>query len=196
MNTIRFDENEKLIKSFMDRLWAILPAGWSPELRGHRKDDCIELRLRNYNDHTYAKRYLRNVSYRPPEEIMFDVTTWAIRYIVEKYSARYITEKYSDEKKPRITKVIFNDPATIVFWADDTKTVVKSDNKERYDPEKGLAMAISKKALGNQGNYYNEFRKWIVTEDQNEEPKVYINPDWADDLSKIIKYCTYGGDNK
>lgn len=61
---------------------------------------------------------------------------------------------------PKIKKVIFNNPATIVFWADHTKTVVKC-NGEEFDPEKGLAMAISKKALGNQGNYFNEIKKWV-----------------------------------
>lgn len=59
-----------------------------------------------------------------------------------------------------IKKVIFNDPATIVFWNDGTKTVVKAHDEE-FDPEKGLAMAISKKLLGNKGNYYNEFKKWL-----------------------------------
>lgn len=58
-----------------------------------------------------------------------------------------------------IKKVIFNDPATIVIWRDDTKTVVKAVN-EPFDPEKGLAMAIAKKAFGNQGNYYNEISRW------------------------------------
>lgn len=61
----------------------------------------------------------------------------------------------------RIKDVVFNDPATIVFWSDGTKTVVKTQNNETFDPEKGLAMAISKKALGNKGNYFNEIRKWI-----------------------------------
>lgn len=59
-----------------------------------------------------------------------------------------------------IKNVIFNPPATIVFWADGTKTVVKTQEDDEFDPEKGLAMAISKKALGNQGNYYNQFSKW------------------------------------
>lgn len=61
---------------------------------------------------------------------------------------------------PRIEKVIFNDPATIIVWKDGTKTVVKAEN-ETFDPEKGLAMAIAKKALGNQGNYYEVFKKWL-----------------------------------
>ena len=59
-----------------------------------------------------------------------------------------------------IENVIFNDPATIVFWKDGTKTVVKCEN-ETYDPEKGLAMAIAKRTLGNKGNYYETFKKWL-----------------------------------
>lgn len=64
-----------------------------------------------------------------------------------------------------IDKVIFNDPATIVYWKDGTKTVVKCDENEEFDPEKGLAMAISKKALGNNGNYYNTIKKWLPEPD-------------------------------
>lgn len=64
-----------------------------------------------------------------------------------------------------IKKVIFSNPATIVFWSDGSKTVVKS-YLDDYDPEKGLAMAIAKKALGNEGNYYNVFKKWLPTDDE------------------------------
>ena len=64
-------------------------------------------------------------------------------------------------KLPEITKVIFNNPATIVIWADETKTVVKAQNNEIFDPEKGLAMAIVKKALGNEGNYFETIKKWL-----------------------------------
>lgn len=67
-----------------------------------------------------------------------------------------------------IKKVIFNNPATIVFWSDGSKTVVKS-YLDDYDPEKGLAMAISKKALGNEGNYYNVFKKWLPKDDETIE---------------------------
>lgn len=59
-----------------------------------------------------------------------------------------------------IKNVIFNPPATIVFWNDGTKTVVKAQN-EAFDWEKGLAMAICKKYLsGNKGRYYNVFREY------------------------------------
>ena len=46
-----------------------------------------------------------------------------------------------------IEKVIFNDPATVVFWKDGTKTIVKCQEGAEFDPEKGLAMAISRHYL-------------------------------------------------
>ncbi|MGN1217486.1 MAG: hypothetical protein ACI4TD_05870, partial [Phocaeicola sp.] len=61
---------------------------------------------------------------------------------------------------PEIVNVIFNYPATIVFWSDSTKTVVKCDGEE-FDPEKAIAMAYMKKYMGNNGSYYNIIRKWI-----------------------------------
>lgn len=70
-------------------------------------------------------------------------------------NAMYGTPMYS------IDNVIFNDPATIVFWSDGTKTVVKTQEGETFDPEKGLAMAISKKALGNKREYYHTFLHWL-----------------------------------
>ena len=68
----------------------------------------------------------------------------------------------------KISNVIFNDPATIVFWSDGTKTVVKCQDDDIFDPEKGLAMAISKKALGNKGNYCNELKKWLPKKEESE----------------------------
>ena len=67
---------------------------------------------------------------------------------------------------PEIKNVIFNDPATIVFWEDGTKTVVKCQDGDEFDPEKGLAMAIAKKAYGNKGSYCNKLKKWLPKEEQ------------------------------
>ena len=69
---------------------------------------------------------------------------------------------------PEIKSVIFNEPATIVLWIDGTKTVVKAEN-EKFDPEKGLAMAIAKKAYGNKGNYFNRIKKWTENYDYEAE---------------------------
>lgn len=61
----------------------------------------------------------------------------------------------------KIEKVIFNNPATIVYWNDGTKTVVKCQEGDFFDKEKGLAMAIIKKMYGNKGSYNKVFDKWI-----------------------------------
>ena len=86
---------------------------------------------------------------------------------------------------PSIKKVIFNYPATIVLWSDGSKTVVKCQDGDIYDPEKGLAMAISKKALGNKGNYCNEFKKWLP-EDEEEEGTVELRFDTSE-LTKSLE---------
>ena len=80
-----------------------------------------------------------------------------------------IEEVYQEnfvEEMIMIKNVIFSNPATIVFWEDGSKTVVKADG-ETFDPEKGLAMAIAKKYLGNKGSYWNEFKKWLDKGDDN-----------------------------
>ena len=74
--------------------------------------------------------------------------------------ADYVT-MYKRKNLFEIKNVIFNGPATIVLWADGTKTVVKAQEGETFDPEKGIAMAISKKALGNKYSYYNTFKKYL-----------------------------------
>lgn len=61
-------------------------------------------------------------------------------------------------------KVIFNDPATIVIWKDGSKTVVKCQKNDEYDPEKGLALCFMKKALGNKGNFNNILKKELPLE--------------------------------
>lgn len=63
-----------------------------------------------------------------------------------------------------IQRVIFNNPATIVYWTDGTKTVVKCQKGDEYRRETGLAMAIAKKHLGNKGNYNEVFKNFIGEE--------------------------------
>lgn len=58
---------------------------------------------------------------------------------------------------PSIKKVIFNKPATIVIWGDNTKTVVKCADGEEYSEEVGLAMCIAEKYCGN----YSQFKKVV-----------------------------------
>lgn len=67
-----------------------------------------------------------------------------------------------------IKRVIFSDPATIVIWADGTKTIVKCQVGDVYSKETGLALCIAKKALGNTGSFNDIFHKWIPEEEEVE----------------------------
>ena len=67
--------------------------------------------------------------------------------------------------KNDIKDVIYNNPATIVFWKDGTKTVVKCQKGDTYNPELGLAMCIIKKMCNNKGNYNDVFNKWLPAEE-------------------------------
>lgn len=49
---------------------------------------------------------------------------------------------------PEIKEVIFNKPATVVYWKDGTKTTVKCGNdEESFDREKAVTMCLLKKML-------------------------------------------------
>ena len=50
---------------------------------------------------------------------------------------------------PMINKIVFNNPATIVFWADGTKTVVKCMEGQEFNEYYGVAFAIMKRFFGN-----------------------------------------------
>ena len=61
----------------------------------------------------------------------------------------------------RPAKIIFKNPATIIYWEDGTKTVTVAQNGDIFDEEKGLAIAISKKALGNNYAAGGRFKKYL-----------------------------------
>ena len=95
---------------------------------------------------------------------------WNDPYHVHDILSNYVTAKQCNvgqtiEKEPvlhlenetqKIKKVIFSDPATIVLWEDGTKTVVKTQKGDQYDPEKGLAMACMRKILSKK-----DYHKWL-----------------------------------
>nr|UWF89431.1 MAG: hypothetical protein [Bacteriophage sp.] len=87
-----------------------------------------------------------------------------------------------------IKDVIFAPPATIVYWSDGSKTVVKCSEKDVFDPEKGLAMAIAKRCGGNNGSYYKEIRHWVEKSGKKYPGKPYTESSSVenDSLKKYI----------
>lgn len=64
---------------------------------------------------------------------------------------------------PKIENIYANkEKGTIVIkWQDNTSTKVTCDPKDTWDIEKGIAMAVAKKALGNNYNAYTILHKYI-----------------------------------
>lgn len=68
-----------------------------------------------------------------------------------------------------IDRVIFNEPATIILWKDGIKTVVKTQDGEPFDKEKGFLMAIAKYLNRDKANYNNLIKKWCPEDDEVDE---------------------------
>lgn len=82
------------------------------------------------------------------------------------------------------TKIIFNGPATIVFWDDGTKTVVKCMDCDEFDCEKGIALCYMKKMLGNDSSFHHIFKKFI-TKDSYERIDLTLGEETK---SKLVDY--------
>lgn len=145
---------------------------------------CSKRCFSNYTDKLIANgtaAWIDDLEYASPEII--EKHDKSARMIFE-YKRETLNEWFSKligkepEKKTEskvfttpnmIKNVIFSDPATIIFWEDGTKTVVKTQDGEEYDKEKGLAMAVCKKVFGNERDYYNIFKRWMRKGEERHE---------------------------
>ena len=50
---------------------------------------------------------------------------------------------------PSVKRIVYHDPATIVFWQDGTKTVVKCMDGEPFEKYAGFCAALAKKVFGS-----------------------------------------------
>lgn len=80
--------------------------------------------------------------------------------------------------------IIFNGAATVVFWADGTKTVVKCKKGTEYNAEEGLRWCIIKKLLGDSPEFWN-FIKGAVPEDKANKNKYSV---WAKKMIAQAKH--------
>ena len=124
-------------------------------------DSCN--RVYKYTIIQNGKEYASDFKY--PETTNWDIKNNAMKKfavdIMKKFYETFCGDLgYSQADPYEIKDVIFNEPATIVFWKDGTKTVVKCQEGDVFDPEKGLTMAITKKLYGNKGSYCNQIKKW------------------------------------
>lgn len=179
------DENHSIVEDRLISMLKIRAEAFKETLNriyGKQK----EKHIMNYIDTDIASTYAAyNDMYRKHIMNCFD-TDEASVYAA--YNNMYKKKTQRQKALDKIQNVIFNDPATIVIWADGSKTVVKAEN-EPYDPEKGLAMAIAKKFFDNKGYYFDVFKKWLPVEDEEEKLVVTINPETKSNAIPLREYC-------
>lgn len=60
---------------------------------------------------------------------------------------------------PKVKKVIFNPPTTIILWEDGDKTVVRCGKNDVFDEDEGFAVAFIKKVFGTRRAYQRIIEK-------------------------------------
>ena len=100
-----------------------------------------------------------------------------------------------------VSKIIFNPPATIVFWKDGTKTVVKCAAEDEFNEYYGFLAALGKKVYENN----SQIKKLIDKKaewHENKKDEKDIPDDSMNSLTEALEYlCTgtfdrYDGNNK
>lgn len=86
---------------------------------------------------------------------------------------------------PEIENVIFNDPATIVFWSDGTKTVSKVMDGDEFDPEIGIASCVTKKFFGSRSQF-KKFTYKKYDKQSNEQEDIDLNAIFRADLESLF----------
>lgn len=83
-----------------------------------------------------------------------------------------------------IDKALFNPPATIVFWLDGTKTVVKCKEGEEFSEWAGIALCLAKKLYGP--NFHKIFRAHCS------DPEKTVNDMSDSEITKAESQATKG----
>lgn len=130
----------------------------------------VTMKLSDVNDNEMTR--IRNLAARGEEiKIEIDTGDWLTSLLIP--YAKNDIERTKEMFKTRfadikVEKVIFNKPATIVFWSDNTKTVVVCGKDDTYDKEKGFFIACAKKLFGNDFKAVGRMNKALaMAEDKN-----------------------------
>ena len=104
-----------------------------------------------------------------------DLLLRVINTIVDHYDSNLISS--------RIDHVKFSGPATIIFWKDGTKTIVKCTEEDEPDCETGIAMATLKKILGDG---YVPYKKKVqkIIDEQNKKDLDALSKEIAESIKE------------
>lgn len=98
------------------------------------------------------------------------------------YNTMYlgISEFYEPEK------ILVSGPATIVFWKDGTKTIVKLSEGDHYDEYTAYCIALTKKLCGSNSKIKSILKKKLVVEEKMDEYAIRL----LDSLKEKLKERT------
>lgn len=91
---------------------------------------------------------------------------------------------------PKVKKIIHSGPCTIVFWEDNTKTVVRLEEGKEYDEYAAFTAALAKKCYGSNSKVHKILEK-KTKRDLNERIKnaktVDLFPDIPEEKKKASR---------
>ena len=87
--------------------------------------------------------------------LMGTIKFYSIKHITVDKGTRSLRAIY----ELKVEKIITNGPATIVFWNDRTKTIVKRDNYDEDDLYDAVANALAKKIFGSTSKFHKTIDK-------------------------------------
>lgn len=94
--------------------------------------------------------------------------------------------------KAKIERVIYSEPATIVFWDDGTKTISKCDEQDEYDELTGFLMCVLKKKVPHK-QWRKALKKYVYGNDPKYVKRDVVKDDW---YRLLNDYGIISSDNK
>ena len=129
------------------------------------------------------------------DEWMFNMFKWMAEYYMHMHGEETpkANESKTNEEETTMSElkikkpVIFNAPATVVYWSDKSKQVLKCREQDEWDEEKALALAIAYKLYGKKE--FNELLKNArrITDDSKAKITVLNTTETNDEV------CENGG---
>lgn len=113
---------------------------------------------------------------------MIDYTKFTANYDIS-----FMKNVYKNIFTPK--KIIFNFPATIVFWQDGTKTVVKCSDDDTFDIYDAFTAALAKKIFGHTSTVKNIIKKKSNLDHLIDENKEAI---WSNISASDLRHMIYG----
>ena len=83
--------------------------------------------------------------------------------------SKIVNHVYRPYNKYEPKQIIYNNPATIVFWKDGTKTVVKKAKGEKYNEYNAFCAALAKKIFGNNSKLTKVVKSGIHQNEKKEK---------------------------